>query len=116
MARSGREIHDYSDRDERGTEPHRHAVRRCGGSVVDESELLQKKPEPRDHEAKSHQRKTGAHPFWCLLPRASCGRADTYEDILLPVTQEVAGSNLGAPTTYFFIINELSLTLQRWRP
>src|SRR5712691_6590338 len=57
-----------------------------------------------------------AHPFWCLLPRASCGRADTYEDILLPVTQEVAGSNLGAPTTYFFIINELSLTLQRWRP
>jgi hypothetical protein len=30
--------------------------------MVDQSELLQKKPEPRDHEAKSHQRKTGTNP------------------------------------------------------
>jgi hypothetical protein len=62
MAPSGREIHDHSDRDERGTEPQRYAVRWCGGCSVDESELLQKKPEPRYHEAESHQRKTGANP------------------------------------------------------
>jgi len=39
-----------------------------------------------------------------------------FEEIArLPWAQEVPSSNLGAPTTYFFIINELSLTLQRWR-
>jgi hypothetical protein len=34
----------------------------------------------------------------------------------LPWAQEVPSSNLGAPTTYFFVFNELSLTFQRWRP
>jgi hypothetical protein len=34
--------------------------------------------------------------------------------IRLTWAQEVPSSNLGAPTIYTFIINELSLTLQRW--
>ena len=34
---------------------------------------------------------------------------------LLPWAQEVPSSNLGAPTTYFLIFNELFLTLLRWR-
>jgi hypothetical protein len=31
--------------------------------VVNESKLLQEKPEPRNNEAKSHQGKTGANPY-----------------------------------------------------
>jgi hypothetical protein len=30
--------------------------------------------------------------------------------------REVPSSNLGAPTTYFFVFNELFPILQRWKP
>jgi len=43
-------------------------------------------------------------------------RKDFQEIARLAWAQEVPSSNLGAPTTYFFVFNGLSLTLQRWRP
>src|SRR6266403_4199737 len=51
-----------------------------------------------------------------LFSKLRLKRKDFQEILRLPWAQEVPSSNLGAPTTYFFIINELSLKLQRWRP
>ncbi len=43
-------------------------------------------------------------------------RWDLDGAFLLPWAQEVPSSNLGAPTIYFFVFNELCLTLQSERP
>ena len=43
-------------------------------------------------------------------------RKDFQEILRLPWAQEVPSSNLGAPTTYFFVFNELSQILQRQKP
>jgi hypothetical protein len=38
-------------------------------------------------------------------------RANKMDFLQLPWAQEVPSSNLGAPTTYFFVFNELFLIL-----
>jgi len=51
-----------------------------------------------------------------LFSKTRLKRKDFREIARLAWAQEVPSSNLGAPTTYFFIFNELSLTLRRLWP
>jgi hypothetical protein len=51
-----------------------------------------------------------------LLSEVRLKRKDFQEIARLAWAQEAPGSNLGAPTTYFFIFNALFLILRRWRP
>ena len=48
-----------------------------------------------------------------LFSKLRLKRKDFQEILRLTWAQEVPSSNLGAPTTYFFIFNELSQILQR---
>ena len=52
----------------------------------------------------------------CFVSAGTLKTGRLFSVARLPWAQEVPSSNLGAPTTYFFVFNELSLTLQRWRP
>src|SRR5260370_6236429 len=51
-----------------------------------------------------------------LFSKLRLKRKDFQEILRLPWAQEVPSSNLGAPTTYFFVFNELSQILQRQKP
>jgi hypothetical protein len=48
-----------------------------------------------------------------LFSKLRLKRKDFQEILRLPWAQEVPSSNLGAPTTYYFIFNELSGIPQR---
>ena len=51
-----------------------------------------------------------------LFSKLRLKRKDFQEILRLPWAQEVPSSNLGAPTTYFFVFNVLCLILQRQKP
>jgi hypothetical protein len=51
-----------------------------------------------------------------LFSKITVQRKDLRKITSLPWAQEVPSSDLGAPTTYFFVFNELFPILQRWKP
>ncbi len=52
----------------------------------------------------------------CCFSAATLKTGGLFRIARLPWAQEVPSSNLGAPTTYSFIFNELFQILQRWKP
>jgi hypothetical protein len=50
-----------------------------------------------------------------LFSKLRLKRKDFQEVARLAWAQEVPSSNLGAPTTYFFVFNALFLILRRWK-
>ena len=54
MVPSGNQIDRDASSDERRSKPERQPVRPHWGSVLDQLQLLQEEPKPRDHKAESH--------------------------------------------------------------
>jgi hypothetical protein len=57
-----KQVGNYSDRNKRGAYPQRDGVRLRSNCALRGSQLLQKEPEARHHETKSHQCDTRADP------------------------------------------------------
>lgn len=62
MSPAGNHVDDYSDSDQRGTEPCREALGRYCCCVLHKLQLLQEETKTRHNEAESHQSQTGANP------------------------------------------------------